>query len=296
MPSDIDPLAALLEGDPPVPVGDERHCILLSPSFHRDVLLTIDLGPRPSARARTYEGRVYMALLDHRAACRRARSDHEASLLAPNLPRHHEARAALTPARAEQLRRDLARDLPGLSVRDERVGRDGIGLTVEVRRADAPPLRFAAWSPEADDPQHAYFATVHALAAEVFARDEHTTLHLDHIHGYLDLGLPARDRGGYPRCLQIFGRLAGADERALAALFATPKQTEAVVVDMRTFEFMAPELHPLFHGFSRRPGATGWAVSASARRALKAAQVPTHQMRDDLSDAILLVTVHDARR
>jgi len=296
MPPTLDPLAVLLGDDPPVPAGDERHHVLLQPTFHRDVLLTIDLGPRPTIRARTYESSVSLALLDHLAARKQARGDHDAPLLAPKLPRHHEARAVLPATRAEQLRLTLARDLPGLSVPDDRVGRDGIGLDVEVRRADAPPRRFTAWSPEAAHPQHAYFAAVHALATEVFAHDEHTMLHLGHTHGYLDLGLPARDRGGYPRCLQIFGRLASSDERALAALFATPRPSEAVVVDMRTFETMAPQLHPLFHKFSRRPGVTGWAVSPSARRALKAAQVPSNQLRDDLSDAILLVTVNDARR
>ena len=67
MPPILDPLAILLGDDPPVPAGDERHHVLLQPTFHRDVLLTIDLGKRPTIRARTYESSVSLALFDHLA-------------------------------------------------------------------------------------------------------------------------------------------------------------------------------------------------------------------------------------
>jgi len=116
------------------------------------------------------------------------------------------------------------------------------------------------------------------------------------VHCYLDLGLPARDRGGAPRRLQLFGRLSSSQEAALTAFFATVTEDEAVVVDMRNFDGMGTLLYPLFRRFARRPGATAWVVSKMATRQLREAQVPEDQLRDDLADAVLLVGKRDPRR
>jgi hypothetical protein len=281
----LDPLAALLEDDPPLLIDAERHHVLLSPAFHHEALVTIDLAPRPGVRVRVYASSVYIALLERRRSPARPIA----------LPIHHEARAALAPARAKRLRQDLARDLPGLSIRADVDGRDGVGLSVAVLRGDAPPRRFDAWSPELDHPQRAYFATVLDLAADVLT-DPCALRCIGDLHGYLDLGLPARDRGGYPRCLQLFGRVTAADRAALASFLAVASPTEAVVVDMRHCDVLGSALHPPLHEFSRRSGAIAWAVSPDTRRVLREARVPSNQMREDLADAVLLATVNDARR
>jgi len=296
VPVEIDPLTALAEGDPPVQDGGLRHHVLFRPSFHFESLLTVDLAATATVRLRYFATSLWEVLTLHSLALQNASTPAEAAAVPPvKLPKIHETRAILTTSRSEQLRADLARTLPGLAAPDDRRGLDGITLHVELHTSDAPPRRYKAWSPSPDIPQHAYFATLHALATEALT-DEQAQSRLATLHSYLDLGLPARDRGGDPRCLQIFGRLSSSHEAALTAFFATASETEAVVVDMRYFDGMGTLLYPLFRRFSRRPGATGWAVSTMARRQLREAQVPGDQLRDDLADTILLVTVRDAER
>ncbi len=296
MPVEIDPLTALTEGDPPVPEGGQRHHILFRPSFHHEHLLTVDLAARATIRMRFFATSLWEAVTLHGLALQNASTPAEVAAVPPlKLPEIREELAVLPPARAEQLRIDLARSLPSLSAPDHRRGLDGITLHVLVHTSDAPPQRHRVWSPSPDMPQHAYFATVHALASE-FLTDELAQRRLDHVHCYLDLGLPARDRGGDPRCLQIFGRLSSSQEAALTAFFATASEDEAVVVDMRNFDGMGTLLYPLFCRFARRPGATAWVVSKAANRQLREAQVREDQLCDDLADAVLLVSKRDARR
>ena len=211
------------------------------------------------------------------------------------LPASSEDRAALSSARAERLRAELARTLPGLAAPDDRCGRDGIGLDVAVRLGAAPPLRHSAWSPEPGMPAHAYFATMHELASEVLPADEAQRC-LARLHGYLELDTPIRDRGGAPRCLQIFGRLTSDHARGLAALFAGPTADEPVVVDMRHLETMSASLFPLVRRFAGRPGPLAWAASWVARQQLRAARVPENRLHHDLADAVLHVVTLAARR
>jgi hypothetical protein len=294
--SEPDMLALLTADDPPVPVGGERHHVLLRPSFHPEALLTVDLAPVAAVRMRSFTGGVGRALNVHRTLRLLAEDDGTAGPPEPPaLPEHHEARAVLTPARGEQLRSAIARALPGLEAPDDRRGVDGIGLTVEVVAHGAPVRRYRAWSPDCELPQHSYFALLHALASEVLPA-EPAQRRLEQLHGYLDLGLSARDRGGHPRCLQVFGRLSSTQEEELTAFFALPSTGEPLVIDMRNFEGMGTLLYPLFRRLSRRPGPIGWAVSPAARRQLGEAGVPTDQLRDDLADAVLRVVGADARR
>lgn len=261
-----DLIAAASAGLPPS--AGPRHQILFHPSFHHPSLLTLDLGPAPGVHLR--------AFTDHRGT------------------NYTDTRVALKPTRAEQARRDLERHAPALALPDDRRGLDGISLHVAIADADAFQC-FAAWSPDRDMPVHAYFAAVHALATEVLAAAD-AQRRLEQLHGYLALGLPVRDRGGYPRGLQIFGRLSSSDEAALVAWLAAVDPAAAVVVDMRNFEGMGTLLYPVFRRFARRPGPLAWAVSPIARRQLREAQVPADQLLDDLADAVLRVTVRDARR
>jgi hypothetical protein len=298
IPMPFDLLGALIAGAAPPPEGGERHQVLFQPAFHRESLLTVDLAPVAAIHLRMFNASAWAALAgnaDIRAAATPADLADLADLVALALPAHTDARAELTPARAEQLRRDLARDLPGLSAPDDRRGTDGVGLYVAVTTADAPPQRFKSWSPDADIPAHAYFATLHRLASEVLLADA-AQAGLEQLHGYLDLGLPLRDHGGAPRRLQIFSRLSSTYERGLAALFAAPAADEPVVVDMRNFEGMGTLLYPLFRRFSRRPAPLAWAVSAIARRQLREAQIPETQLHHDLTDAVLHVNTLAARR
>lgn len=296
MPVEIDPLTALAEGDPPVPEGGQRHHVLFRPSFHHEHLLTVDLAVRATIRMRWFATSLWEAVTLHGLALQNASTPAEVAAVPPfKLPEIREVLAVLTPARAEQLRDVLARAQHSLSAPDHRRGLDGITLHVLVHKSDEPPQRYRVWSPSPDMPQHAYFANLHALASESLT-DEMAQSRLDHVHCYLDLGLPARDRGGDPRRLQLFGRLSSSQEAALTAFFATVTEDEAVVVDMRNFDGMGTLLYPLFRRFARRPGATAWVVSKMANRQLREAQVPEDQLRDDLADAVLLVGKRDPRR
>lgn len=280
-----DILAAATADLPPVPSGGVRHSVLFSPTFHSEALLTVDLAehhdhlnPPGSVHLRTFGDSLWGALTTREA----------------RLPAHHDARVALTAERAGRLRQALERHAPALALPDDRCGRDGITLHVAITAEGAEPRRFEAWSPEPEMPVHAYFATLHALALDVVG-DAEARRSLEQIHGYLDLGLPARDRGGYPRCLQIFGRLSSRDERELAAFFAAVDPKQAVIVDMRNFEGMGSVLYPVFVRFARRAGPLAWAVSPGARRQLRQAGIGS-PMCDGLSDAILKVVAADAAR
>ncbi|WP_434419875.1 hypothetical protein [Nannocystis pusilla] len=282
----FDLLGTLLVGAEPPPAGGERHQVLFQPSFHRESLLTVDLLPDATTiHLRVFTDSLWGALAGN-AELRAVRSPAElAELVALVLPSHTDHRAVLDPERAARLRHDLARALPGLSVPDNRRGCDGIGLHVAVTVADAPPQRFHAWSPDADLPAHAYFATLHRLATEVLDDLARTTI--EQLHGYLDLGPPLRDRGGSPRRLQIFSRLSSSEEQALAEFFSGAGDDEPVVVDMRNFEGMGTMLYPLFRWFSERPGPTMWIASNFARRQLREAGVPDAQLHHELADALL---------
>ncbi|MBL9107520.1 MAG: hypothetical protein JNL82_41925 [Myxococcales bacterium] len=274
-----DLLAAATADSPPVPAGGVRHAVLFTPTFHREALVSVDLAADGGAvRLRWFEDSLWGALTTRE----------------PRLPPHHDAEARLDPARAAAVREQLASLAPALALPDDRRGCDGITLRVAIHEHGADPRRHEAWSPDADMPAHAYFAAVHALALASLT-DATALLRLEQIHGYLDLGLPARDRGGYPRRLRIFSRLTSGHEKPLAEFFAVADPSQAVVVDMRNFEGMGTVLYPVFRRFARRPGALAWAVSPIARRQLRDAGI-TSPMRDSLSDAILLVAAADAAR
>lgn len=293
MPFDL--LGALIAGAAPPPTGGERHQVLFQPAFHRESLLTVDLADDSFVHLRVFEASAWAALAGSADVRNAIAAADLADFVALNLPAHTDARAGLTPARAEQLRRDLARDLPGLSAPDDRRGTDGVGLYVAVTTPGAPPQRLESWSPDADIPAHAYFATLHRLASETLLGDAAQTC-LEQLFGYLDLGLPLRDHGGAPRRLQIFSRLSSTYEKGLADLFAGPAEDEPVVVDMRNFEGMGTLLYPLFRRFSRRPGPVTWVVSRIGRRQLREAQVPETQLHHDLADAVLHLNTLALRR
>lgn len=293
--AELDLLAALIADAPPVPPASERHDILFTPAFNSAVLLTVELGPHPSVRVRSYDVPIWWTLHEHEAARRRCRSELEQVQLGPPALPYRQALAQLSPARAEPLRVDLARHLPALGRPETALGRDGIGLDVQVLHHDAAPLRFAAWSPESGDPRHPYFASMHALAFATID-DTHALAALAVLRGYLCLGLCARDRGGYPRTLQLFEDIGDGDAAALTRLLAAPSPTEAVLVDARHLTGVTHLVRPRLQQFSARPGATGWVVTPVSRQLLKSAGVPGNQMRDDLSAAILLVAVNDAAR
>ncbi|MCY1071811.1 hypothetical protein OV090_44110 [Nannocystis sp. RBIL2] len=282
----FDLLGTLLVGASPPAAGGERHQVLFQPSFHSESLLTVELLPdATTVHLRVFTDSLWGALAGN-ADLRDARSPAElAELVALVLPPHSDHSAVLGSESVAQLRHDLARDLPGLSVPDDRRGCDGIGLRVAVTTADAPPARFEAWSPDAGLPAHAYFATLHRLATEVL--DDPARTALEQLHGYLDLGPPLRDRGGSPRRLQIFSRLSSSEERVLGDFFFSAGDDEPVVVDMRNFEGMGTMLYPLFRWFSERPGPTLWVASKFARRQLREAGIPDAQLHHELADALL---------
>lgn len=282
----FDLLGTLLVGADSPPAGGERHQVLFQPSFHRESLLTVDLLPDATAvHLRVFTDSLWQALAGNTDLRDAGTPAELAELVALVLPPHTDHRAVLGSERAARLRRDLARDLPGLAVPDNRRGCDGIGLHVAVTTAAARPQRFHAWSPDAGLAAHAYFATLHRLATEVL--DDRARTALEQLHGYLDLGPPLRDRGGSPRLLQIFSRLSSSEEQALADFFSGAGDDEPVVVDMRNFEGMGTMLYPLFRWFSERPGPTMWIAANFARHQLREAGVPDARLHHELADALL---------
>lgn len=242
--------------------GEVRHRALMQPAFHGTTLITAHFGARSTLRL---------------ASQVRAWGADEPPVI-------HEAEATLSSAQAERLRGELEACVAGLDAPDERRGLDGMTVIFEITDASAR-RRIAAWSPEVGDARHTYLARLHATATELL-QDELAQRTLEQLHGYLDLGLPARDHGGSPRRLQIFGRLSSSEEKELEKLFALAAAEEPVLVDMSNFEGMGTLLYPLFRKFSRRAGATAWAVSPPARKQLAEARVPAEQLFETVEAAL----------
>lgn len=250
----------ILAADEPALAPDElRHRVVLCPAFDPMLLISARLGSAPSLRL---------------AAC-------VAPCSPGDIPVLVEAAAPLGPAQAVALRDELEACAPDLDAPDDRQGRDGVTIAFDIGRGDAPARRVVAWSPEPGQATHRHVLALHRLAREVLGAPEARRV-LDGVYGYLDSGLPVRDLGGAPRQLQIFGRLAGRDQGALADFLGRIGAEQAVLVDMRGLEGMDAPLRPLFRRFSRRPGPLAWLVSPTARQHLHAARVPTRQMFTDL--------------
>jgi hypothetical protein len=253
-----DAMLAILAPEERAPAGGEvLHRALMRPSFHGTTLITARFGATSTLRLASQVGPW--------------REDEP--------PVIHEAEATLSPQHAAALRGELEACVPGLDAPDTRVGLDGMTVIFEITDGGAR-RRIAAWSPKVGDARHTYLARLHATATEVL-RDELAQRTLEQLHVYLDLGLPARDHGGAPRRLQIFGHLSSSEEEELARFFARAAADEPVLVDMSNFEGMGTLLYPLFRRFSRRAGATAWVVSPPARKQLEQARVPAEQLFDD---------------
>lgn len=254
-------LATLAPDEPALAAGEVRHRVVMRPAFMEELLISARFGAAPSLRL---------------AATVRPTTEEDPPVI-------HEEEVALAPATAEALRGAL--EVSGLDAPDDRRGLDGITIISEFTEGDAPPRRLSWWSPEPGMAAHSYMAALHA-AATAALREELSHQTLERVFVYLALGLPARDHGGSPRRLQIFGRLSSSQEAQLERLFAAVAADEAVVVDMRNFGGMGTLLHPVFRRFSRRAGPTAWAVSKPARQHLEEARVPGQQLFDDLEGAL----------
>lgn len=253
---------------------------LFMPSFHRDVCVT--------AVARGDAVSVDVVALDGlaRAAVMRAIGVRSATPDAtpPPSPPWRRARVVEAGRVAGALAALASVDRVAL-LAPRALGLDGIALRGEIADAGGT-LSFAAWSPTAarEGAPHAFFAALHGIAT-ASADDEAARVLFEQLHGYLDLGLPARDLGGSPRCVRLFGRLSAPASPALVAWVEALVTDEALVLDLGNFEGMGTALHPLFRALAARPGRTAWCASEPARIHLDALRVPRAAVFDDVAAA-----------
>jgi hypothetical protein len=128
-----------------------------------------------------------------------------------------------------------------------------------------------------DSEQHQFSRAVFQLATEVL-KEEKSIRILEGIHGYLGLGLPAKNLGGNPYCVRIFGILNSSDQENLQQFLDELPESTPLLVDMSNFDRMGTLLYPIFQQFMRRRQAaptTWWTPSNEARRNLQALGVPS---------------------
>jgi hypothetical protein len=138
-----------------------------------------------------------------------------------------------------------------------------------------------------DSKQYQFSRAVYQLATEVL-KEEKSIRILEDIHGYLGGGLPAKNLGGNPYCVRIFGTLSSRDQDDLQQFLDELPKSTPLLVDMSNFDGMGTLLYPIFQQFMRRRQAspTTWWTSYVARRHLEALGVPSSSIFDNREAAL----------
>lgn len=179
---------------------------------------------------------------------------------------------------------------PG-SIGDSRIlGVDGIQTYCRWGR-ECINASFEAWSPKPDSEQGRFIWPSYQLAWETL-QSRFGVERLEHLHGYLGLGLPIREIPGRVRCVRIFGSLAASREVELRAYFDSIPEGEPLVIDMTNFAGMGTLLYPTFVEIASSR-TIAWAVRSSVRRHLTAMKLPHPDLFDTLESAVECMAQHD---
>lgn len=165
-----------------------------------------------------------------------------------------------------------------------RTGKDGISLRATVHLGATRVRGFEVWSPDAEDPCHAYFVALFDAARLALAAPR-ARVRLDRLHEYLGLGLPLEDHPGPPRWFRLFGSTNGTHVDPLRAAFGRVQPDEPLLIDARGLS-IASVLHPVFREVGRRAGPTAWYGSEYSRRALRKAGIPADQIHPNRAAAL----------
>jgi hypothetical protein len=167
------------------------------------------------------------------------------------------------------------------------IGLDGMTVKAAYRRGDTLES-FEAWSPGPASSSGKFVHLLYDLAWDRLT-ERICIERLEQLHGYLNLGLPARFIDGDVRCLRIFGSLSSYDRKELKSLLDSLRNDEPLVLDMTNFEGMGTVLYPIFIEFASQRCLSAWACSNSARRHIESMGLTSAHIFGDTKDAIAWV-------
>lgn len=278
-------LAALGVRAPDPSPGKSILRFLFLPSFHPECLLavtdqeglaTIELLSMQTSLwyyGRHYEQKGSGKLDSHRPA--------------PEEPIPWAESAALSTGDLDRLRlaiRTFVRSNPNNA---PTAGLDGMTVRVEYWESGREPMITSAWSPlpgRSDDVYQLVIAAYRAASDRL--THENSQRLLESLFGYLRLGMPAKDLGGKPRVLRLFGRFSSDDEKDLQSFLSGIPPDEPLLMDLSNFEGMGTRLYPLFVQFARRPARTLWWASRLAQTPLRAIGIPPDCVVGTREDAL----------
>jgi hypothetical protein len=144
-----------------------------------------------------------------------------------------------------------------------------------------------------DSRHRTFLLPVYRLAADLL-RDARSVRILEHLHGYLDLGLPVKMFAGPPPTIRIYGSLSSSDGPALRVAFIRLPDDGPLLVDMSNFHGMGTLLYPVFKHILHRRGSTAWWAVGHAKDQLEEIGVPPAVIFEDSEIATAAVLKHGA--
>jgi anti-anti-sigma regulatory factor len=169
-------------------------------------------------------------------------------------------------------------------IKDETaIGADGMTVCATFSQGGSTTT-FRAWSPGLASEVGKFVNLLYVLAWDVL-KDRTSIERLEQLHGYMEIGLPARFVAGNVTTLRLFGSLTSNDYAELQRLFDSVLRQSPLVIDMTNFDGMGTVLYPIFRQFAKRHQCLAWACSEGAKR---------HLQSMGLSTSFLFATVEDA--
>lgn len=254
-------------------VADRVYRVLYLPSFHPECCLSVELrGTTGQVRLVTVQTNLWYY------AAYKTMANREQSLSGqrrPAEPDYWEETAALDDLESagfdscmEALAPHGIQDLDILSF-------DGIGFEAEFWKAPDRYHIFYAGNPGHDSAQYNFAKALYELSATAL-RDERSVRILEHIHMYLGLGLPAKDLGGDPHRVRLFGSIGPDHETELTLFLDGLSSSEPLLLDLSNCDGMGTLIYPTFARFLdlRKGAPTVWWATDEVRPHLEALDVP----------------------
>ncbi|MCB9763632.1 MAG: hypothetical protein H6739_27940 [Alphaproteobacteria bacterium] len=152
------------------------------------------------------------------------------------------------------------------------IGIDGMTVRVEVL-LDGALRAVDDWSPRPGTPVHRALATLFTLAS-CNLRDPRSQRQLDGLQLHLEGRGSARDRGGRPRRLRLFGDLHRYDVARLQAIADGIPPDDALLIEVEALESADDPSLAALRRIAARPGPTAWWAGTEERAAWLRGQLP----------------------
>jgi hypothetical protein len=265
-------------------LADRVYRVLYFPSFHPECCLTEELhGTTGQVSLATMQTNLWYY------AAHRTTMDRERSFPVqrrPAEPSYWKETAALDDLQSLSFRSSMDALAPH-GIQDlHRSYFDGIRFEGEFWEAPDRYNIFCAGNPGHDSAQYHFAKAVYELAATAL-RDERSVRILEHIHMYLGLGLPAKDLGGDPHRVRLFGSIGPDDETELALFLDGLSSSEPLLLDLSNCDGMGTLIYPTFARFLdlRKGTPTVWWATDQIRPHLEALGVPPSNILNTREEA-----------